>query len=83
MNLPISNHYRLKYDNILIIIYYVIKYALFLPIRADLITINLAQLFFKHVECYFETPRGVIINKNFYIIFNFWREICEIKIIKK
>ena len=83
MNLLVSNHHKLEYDNILTIICHIIKYTLFLSIRADLITVNLVQLFFKHVECYFGIPRDIMINKDSCIISNFWHEIYEIKIIKR
>ncbi len=81
--LPVSSRNGVEYDNILMVVCCVTKYALFLPTREDSTAVDLAQLFFEHVECHFETSRDVVINRDFHIISEFWHEICKIKIIKR
>jgi hypothetical protein len=81
--LPVSSRHGLEYDSILTVVCRATKYALFLPTRADSTAVDLAQLFFEHVECRFGTPRGVVTDRDSRITSDFWREICEIKIIKR
>ena len=59
------------------------KYVLFLPTREDATVADFAELFFKAVECRFRTPRGIISDRDSKLTSDFWREICEIKIIKR
>ena len=61
----------------------VTKYALFLPTREDAIITDFIKLFFEAVECRFRTPRGVVSNRDSKLMSNFWREVCEIKMIKR
>ena len=61
----------------------VIKYALFLSICENLTAVDLAQLFFEHVECCFGMPRGIVTDRDSHITSEFWCEICKIKIIKR
>ena len=51
-----------------------IKYALFIPIHKAFIVIKFAELFFKYVKCCFETPRGIMFDKNSCITSEFWRD---------
>ena len=81
--LPVSGHHGQEYDSILTVVCHATKYALFLPTREDSTAVDLAQLFFEHVECRFGTPRGVVTDRDSRITSEFWREICEIKIIKR
>ena len=59
------------------------KYALFMPTREDSTTIDFAKLFFENVEYRFRTPRGVVSDRDSRITSDFWREVCEIVIIKR
>src|SRR2546430_1251028 len=61
----------------------VTKYALFLPTREDAIITDFTKLFFKAVKCRFRTLRGVVSNKDSKLTSDFWREVCEIKMIKR
>lgn len=72
-----------EFDSILMIVCRVTKYALFLPTREDSTAVDLAQLFFEHVECRFETPRGIVTDRDSRITSEFWQEICDIQIIKR
>jgi transposase InsO family protein len=45
--------------------------------------VDLAQLFFEHVECRFGTPKGIITDRDSRITSEFWHEICEIQMIKR
>ena len=60
-----------EFDNILIIICYIIKYTLFIFICEAFIVIKFAELFFEHVECHFETSRDIITNRDSHIISEF------------
>ena len=61
----------------------VTKYALFLPTREDVTIADFTKLFFKAVKYRFGTPRGVVSDRDFKLTLDFWREVCEIKIIKR
>ena len=78
--LLIKNSY--KFNNILIIIYYIIKYILFILIWDDFIAADFAELFFEHIKCYFDFLRSIITDRNSHIISDFWWEVCKIEIIK-
>ena len=60
-----------KYNNILIIIYHVIKYALFILTQDNIIAADFIKLFFKHVKYYFDFLKNIITNKNSHIISDF------------
>ena len=60
-----------EYNNILIIIYYIIKYTLFIFIQNDCTITDFAKLFFEHVECCFDFSKNIIMNKNSHIISDF------------
>ena len=45
--------------------------------------VDLAEIFFKYVKYRFSTLRGVVSNRNSRIISDFWREVCDHKIIKR
>ena len=61
----------------------VTKYALFIPIRDDTTAADFAEVFFEHVECRFGTPRSVVSDRDSRITSDFWREVCEMKIMKR
>ena len=71
-----------KYNSILIIIYYIIKYVLFILIQNNFIDADFMKFFFKHVECCFDFLKNIIINKDSYITSDFWWEVYEIQMIK-
>jgi hypothetical protein len=81
--LPVSRRYGLEFDSILAVVCRVTKYALFLPTREDSTAVDFAELFFEHVECRFGTPRSVVTDRDSRITSEFWREVCEIQIIKR
>ena len=56
MGLPMSVRNRVAYDYILTIVCRVTKYVLFIPTREDITTVDLIELFFKNVECRFDSP---------------------------
>jgi len=72
-----------KFNSILIIIYYIIKYVLFILIQNDSIAVNFIKLFFKHIKYYFDFSRSIVTNRDSCIISDFWWEVCEIKMIKQ
>ena len=72
-----------EYNNILIIICHVIKYILFIFIQNDIIAADFTELFFEHVEYWFDFLKSIITNKDSWIISDFWQEICKIQIIKQ
>jgi transposase InsO family protein len=81
--LPVSIRNGQEFDSILTIVCRVTKYALFLPTREDSTAVDFAQLFFEHVECRFGTPRGIVTDRDSHITSEFWREVCDIQIIKR
>ena len=81
--LPASTRNSQEYDSILTIVCRVTKYALFLPTREDTTAADFAELFFEAVECRFGTPRGVVSDRDSRLTSEFWREVCEIKMIKR
>jgi len=59
------------------------KYALFIPTRNDTTAADFSELFFKHVECRFGTPRGVVSDRDSRITSGYWAEICTYQQIKR
>ena len=60
-----------KYNNILIIIYYIIKYVLFILIQDNITAADFTELFFKHIECSFDFLKSIMMNRNSHITLNF------------
>ena len=83
IGLLVSTRNGQAYDSILMVVCRVTKYALFLPTREDAIIADFAELFFEAVECRFGTPRGIVSNRDSKLTSDFWREVCEIKMIKR
>jgi transposase InsO family protein len=81
--LPPSFKNGQEYNSILTIVCRVTKYALFIPTRDDTTAADFAELFFEHVECRFGSPRSIVTDRDSRITSDFWREVCEIKIIKR
>ncbi len=72
-----------EYNSIFIIVCYIIKYVLFIFTCENIIAMNLAKLFFKHIKCCFGTPQEVVSDRDSHITSQFWCEICEIQMIKR
>jgi hypothetical protein len=68
---------------ILIVVDRLTKYALFIPTRNDTTAADFSELFFKHVECRFGTPRGVVSDRDSRITLGYWTEICTYQQIKR
>jgi len=81
--LPVSRRNGQEFDSILTVVCRVTKYALFIPTREASTAVEFAELFFEHVECRFGTPRGVVSDRDSRITSEFWREVCEIQMIKR
>ena len=80
--LPASVRRGQEYNSILTVVCRVTKYALFIPTRENTTAVDFAELFFEHVECRFGTPRSIVSDRDSRITSDFWREVCEIKMIK-
>ena len=81
--LPVSRRHGQEFDSILTVVCRVTKYALFIPTREDTTAVDFAELFFEHVECRFGTPRSIVTDRDSRITSEFWKEVCEIQIIKR
>jgi transposase InsO family protein len=81
--LPPSTKDGREYNSILTVVCRVTKYALFLPTRDDTTAADFAELFFEHVECRFGSPRSIVTDRDSRITSDFWREVCEIKMVKR
>ena len=82
MKLLLSMKNNQEYNNILIIVCYIIKYTLFISTWNDTTAADFAELFFEHVKCWFDFLRSIIMNRDSWIISDFWQEVCEIQMIK-
>ena len=72
-----------KYNSILIIVYYIMKYVLFILTQNDSTAADFTKLFFEHVECHFNFSRNIMMNRDSHIISDFWWEVCKIQMIKQ
>jgi transposase InsO family protein len=81
--LPPSMRNGVEYNSILTVVCRVTKYALFIPTQDDTTAADFAELFFEHVECRFGSPRSIVTDRDSRITSEFWREVCEMKIIKR
>ena len=81
--LPVSIRNGQAYDSILMIVCCVMKHALFLPTQEDATAVDFTEMFFKHVECHFGTPRGIMSDRDSHITSDFWHEVCKIQMIKR
>ena len=70
--LPTSN----GYDNILVIVDKLTKYAILIPTTTSITEDETAKLFFKHVILKFGIPRQVISDRDTRWRGDFWKEIC-------
>ena len=44
---------------------------------------RLCEVFFEHVECYFDFLKSIMTDRNSCITSNFWWEVCKIQMIKQ
>lgn len=72
--LPISN----GFDNILVIVDKLTKYAVIIPTMTRITEEETARLFFKHVISKFGIPRQVISDRDTRWRGDFWKEICRL-----
>jgi hypothetical protein len=72
--LPESN----GYDNILVIVDKLTKYALFIPTTTRLTEVGAAQLFFDNVITHYGIPHQVITDRDTRWKGDFWGEICRL-----
>ena len=72
--LPISD----GFDNILVIVDKLTKYAIIIPTTTRVTEEETARLFFKHVVSKFGIPRQVISDRDTRWRGDFWKEICRL-----
>lgn len=72
--LPNSN----GFDNILVIVDKLTKYANIVPMTTKITEVETAKLFFKHVISRFGIPWQVISDRDTRWQGDFWKEICQL-----
>ena len=65
------------YDNILVIVDKLTKYAIFVPTTTTITEKGTAELFFQHVISQYGIPRQVITDQDVRWKGEFWKEICD------
>jgi hypothetical protein len=65
------------FDNILVIVDKLTKYRIFIPTTTNIMEVETAALFFKHVISKFRIPRQVISDRDTRWHREFWKEICN------
>jgi hypothetical protein len=65
------------YDNVLVIVDKLTKYAIFIPTTTTITEKGTAELFFQHVISQYGIPRQVITDRDIRWKGEFWREICD------
>ena len=65
------------YDNILVIVDKLTKYAIFIPTTTTITEKGTAELFFQHVISQYGIPRQVITDRDVRWRGEFWKEICN------
>src|SRR6202034_788094 len=71
--LPVSD----GYDNVLVIVDKLTKYAIFIPTTTTITEKGTAELFFRHVISQYGIPRQVISDRDTQWRGDFWKEICN------
>jgi transposase InsO family protein len=71
--LPLSD----GFDNILVIVDKLTKYAIFIPTTTSISEVDTAALFFHHIISKFGIPRQVISDRDIRWRGEFWNEICK------
>ena len=77
--LPLSN----GFDNILVIVDKLTKYAIFIPTTTRIGEIETARLFFKYVIAQFGIPRQIISDRDTRWRGDFWKEVCRLMGMKR
>ena len=73
LELPLSS----GFDNILVIVDKLTKYAIFIPTTISVTEVKTAELFFHHIISKFGIPQQVIIDRDARWKGEFWKEICK------
>ena len=60
-----------KYNNILTVICHNIKYVLFIFTQNDITTADFTKFFFEHVECYFNSSKNIVTDRDSHITSDF------------
>jgi hypothetical protein len=81
--LPESSVQDRRCDAILVIVDRFTKLALFIPTRKSISAADLAQIFYKEVECRFGTPLGIVSDRDSLLTSEFWKEFCREREIKR
>ena len=71
--LPLSS----SFDNILVIMDKLTKYAIFIPTTVSVTEVETAELFFHHLISKFGIPQQVITDRDTRWRGEFWKEICK------
>ena len=71
------------YDNVLVIVDKLTKYAIFIPTTTTVTEEETAGLFFKHIIKAFGIPRQVITDRDTRWRNDFWKEICRLMGMKR
>ena len=71
------------YDNILVIIDKLTKWAIFIPCHTGISDVETARLFFKHVISKYGIPRQVITDRDARWRNEFWNEVCRLMGMKR
>lgn len=71
------------YDNVLVIVDKLTKYAIFIPTTVHVTEKETAKLFFEHVITHYGIPRQVITDRDTRWRGDFWKEICTLMGMKR
>ena len=71
------------FDNILVIVDKLTKYAVFIPTTMKINEIETVKLFFKHVVTKFGIPCQIISDRDTHWRGDFWKEICRLMVMNQ
>lgn len=74
--LPKVEHHGRIVDAILVIVDRYTKYATFLPVSTTINAPELAELFYREIECRFGRPEGVVSDRGSVFTSEFWSTLC-------
>ena len=77
--LPLSN----GYDNILVIVNKLTKWAVFIPCQTSITDVQTTELFFKHILCKYGIPQQIITDRDTRWRHTFWAEVCRLMGMKR
>ena len=72
--LPLSD----GFDNVLVIVDKLTKYALFIPCSTSITEVDTARLFFQHVISEYGIPKQIISDRDARWRGEFWHEVCKL-----